>query len=140
MLDRVMFDVNVILDVIEHRQPHIEYSGPALQLANEQKIKGFVCASSVDTLAFLLRRNASSAITHSILEDLLQILEPAPVDGSIIQKALTRRWNDIEDAILYESAVAVGCNKIVTRNTRDFRSADKCIQIVTPRETVICDR
>jgi predicted nucleic acid-binding protein len=134
MPDRVLFDVNVLLDVIEHRQPHIGYSGPALQLAADRVIKGFICASSVDTLAFLIKRNSSSLTTHAILEDLLQLLEVAPLDGKIIKDALTLRWNDPEDAILYQSACAVGCTYIVSRNVRDFKVKDGEIQIITPKE------
>jgi len=61
-------------------------------------------------------------------------LEVAPLDGQIIKDALTLRWNDPEDAILYQSACAVGCTHIVSRNVRDFKVKDGEIQIITPKE------
>ena len=132
MPERVLFDVNVILDVVENRQPHVSRSGPALQLAATGHVKGFIAASSVDTLAFLIRKNATSAQTHVVLEDLLRILEVAPVTGEIIRTALKARWSDPEDAIIYYAALEMGCTRIVTRNVRDFRTGSDPIEVIPP--------
>jgi len=132
MSERVLFDVNVILDVVENRQPHVARSGPALQLAATGHITGFISASSVDTLAFLIRKNATSVQTHAVLEDLLHILEVAPVTGEIIRAALKARWNAPEDTIIYYAALEMGCTRIVTRNVRDFRAETGAIEIIPP--------
>lgn len=134
MRRRVLFDVNIILDVIENRRPHVEYSGPAIQFAADQAIEGFLCASSVDTLAILIRRNSSAAITYSILTDLLKILQIAPLNADIIRKALDMRWNDPEDAIVFQSACAIECSHIITRNVRDFQVRDAKILVLSPKE------
>jgi len=134
MAERVLFDVNVLLDVLESRQPHISGSGPALQLAASGRIKGFVAASSVDTLAFMIRRNATSAQTNAVLEDLLEILEVAPVTGDIIRAALKARWNGTEDTIIYHAALEAGCTRIVTRNVRDFRTGAGDIEVIPPEK------
>ena len=136
MAERVLFDVNVLLDVIENRQPFVTYSGPALEQAMTGQIHGFIAASSVDTLAFLLRKMATSAQLHRILEDLVQILEIAPVDGSVIRAALAARWRDPEDAILYYAAESCGCTVILTRNPADFRRSAPQMRIATPEEFI----
>jgi predicted nucleic acid-binding protein len=136
MPERVLFDVNVLVDVIENRLPHVNQSGPALRLVSEGKITGLIAASSVDTLAFIIRKNATSAQTHSILEDVLLLLEVAPVDGDIIRKALSMRWNDPEDAIIYQAAKASGCTALVTRNTRDFQVDDDSIAVLSPEQLI----
>ncbi len=132
MAERVLFDVNVILDVVENRQPHVLRSGPALQLTSTGRIRGFIAASSVDTLAFMIRKKATSAQTHTVLEDLLQILEVAPVTGEVIRTALKARWNDPEDAIIYHAALEAGCSRIVTRNVCDFRADAGAIEVIAP--------
>lgn len=134
MPNKVLFDVNVLLDVIEDRQPFVMDSGNALLLAEERKIEGFIAASSVDTLAFLIRRNSSSATMYRILKDLLSILEVATVDQNVIQKAINLGWKDPEDAIIYEAAKHSGCNFIVTRNVRDFKKASSELKIILPAE------
>lgn len=134
MPEKVLFDVNVVLDVLENREPHIANSGPALRLAETGQIHGCLSASSVDKLAFLIRRTASSAMTNNILKELITILEIVPVDGSIIRKALNARWNDPDDAILYYAAVQAGCKKIVTRNVRDFKTEDDIVTVIPPEK------
>lgn len=134
MPDNVLFDVNVILDVIENRLPHVVHSGPALIMAENGQIRGYISASSIDTLAFLLRRKCSSIKTNAILQDLIRILHIATVDDKVIRQALDAKWDDPEDAILYFSAKNAGCTRIVTRNKRDFKFADPSIEIVLPSE------
>jgi predicted nucleic acid-binding protein len=137
MPEKVLFDVNVILDVIENRAPHVLHSGPALKQAEDGHIIGYVSASSIDTLAFLLRRTVSSIVTHNILQDILSILQVATVDDHVIRMALNAKWDDPEDAILYVAAIHAGCTKIVTRNKRDFRLADTTMTIALPSELMI---
>lgn len=134
MPDKVLFDVNVVLDVLENREPHIANSGPALRMAETGQIHGCISASSIDTLAFLIRRTTSSAMTNNILQDLISILDIVPVNGSIIRKALNARWNDPEDAILYYAAAEAGCKKIVTRNVRDFRTDEDLVLVIPPEK------
>lgn len=137
MPDKVLFDVNVVLDVLENREPHIANSGPALRMAETGQIHGCISASSIDTLAFLIRRTTSSAMTNNILQDLISILDIVPVDGSIIRKALAARWNDPEDAILYYAAAQAGCKKIVTRNVRDFRTDENLVRVIPPEKLMV---
>jgi predicted nucleic acid-binding protein len=134
MPEKVLFDVNVILDVIENRMPHVLHSGPALKLAESGQVVGFVSASTVDTLAFLLRRSCSRVKTHAILQDLLSILQVATVDDMVIRQAIDAKWDDPEDAILYYAAKNAGCTRIVTKNKRDFKLAEKSVEIALPSE------
>jgi predicted nucleic acid-binding protein len=134
MIEKVLFDVNVILDVIENRTPHVHQSGPVLKMAEDGHIIGYVSASSIDTLAFLLRRTCSSIKTHAILQDLLGILHIAAVDDQVIRQSLNAKWDDPEDAILYFAAKNAGCTKIVTRNKRDFKMAGDTMTILLPSE------
>ena len=134
MPEKVLFDVNVILDVLESREPHIANSGPALRMAETGQIHGCLSASSVDTLAFLIRRTASSVMTNNILQELINILDVVPVDGNIIRIALNARWDDPEDAILYYAAAQAGCKKIVTRNVRDFKTDDDLVIVIPPEK------
>ena len=134
MAERVLFDLNVLLDVIENRQPFIDYSGPALNKAANGYLHGFISATSVDTLAYILRKHTTSAQMYAIIDNLLGFLEVAPVTASTIQSALLLRWPDPEDAILYCAARDAGCTCIITRNVRDFRvdTINNALAILSP--------
>lgn len=121
---RVLFDLNVVLDVLLDRGPHQAASTRALDLAAEGKCSGLVCASSVDTLFYVLGRSGvRSARARRLVNDLLSVLEVAPVDGAVIRAALASNWDDFEDAVVHESARHASALAIVTRNPRDFSNA-----------------
>jgi predicted nucleic acid-binding protein len=131
---KVLFDINVLLDVIENRVPHIAHSGPALHSAEKGEIQGYIAASSVDTLAFLIRKSSSIATTYSVLTHLLQILDVLPVDKSIISTAIAAKWDDPEDAILYYTAISGKCDYLLTRNERDFDLKSSDITVLSPEK------
>lgn len=133
MKEKVLFDVNILLDVLENRNPHVIHSGPMLLLAERGKIEGCISASSVDTLAFLLRKSVSKPVMYRLLDQLTDLLAVTQVDESIIYQALNARWKDVEDAILYYTARKAECTSIVTRNTKDFEVDSSTIKILTPK-------
>ena len=57
---KIMCDTNVILDVLLEREPFVEDSYKVLKLCEEHKIDGFVSASSVTDIFYLVRK-----YTHS---------------------------------------------------------------------------
>lgn len=134
MPKRVLFDLNVVLDVIEARVPHNQFSGPCLAMAEAGEITGMIAACSIDTLAYLLERDMSPTKARAIVSSLLVFLEVAPVDGHAISAAIEAKWNDLEDAILYQVAVASNCDCVVTRNVQDFfTTKNDRVLVMTPQ-------
>jgi len=50
----------------------------------------------------------------------------------VLLSALGLKFSDFEDAVLHESALAVGATAIVTRNGKDFANAT--LPVFDPRE------
>jgi predicted nucleic acid-binding protein len=63
---------------------------------------------------------------------LLGLFEVAPVDRDVLDGALDIDFADYEDAVLHESARAIGATAIVTRDRRDF--ANSAIPALDPQE------
>ena len=121
---RVLFDANVLLDVLLEREPHVEVAEKLVALVDNRRIEGFVCATVATTLydvgAKALGRRA--VIEH--LRTLLGLFEVAAVDGDVLQRALTMDgFADYEDAVVHEAAHSVGCQAIVTRDATGFAKA-----------------
>ena len=57
---KIMCDTNVIIDVLLEREPFVEESYRILELCEGHKIDGFVSASSVTDIYYLVRK-----YTHS---------------------------------------------------------------------------
>ncbi|KAB7554364.1 PIN domain-containing protein [Verminephrobacter sp. Larva24] len=52
----VLFDTNVVLDVLLDREPHVHASAQAMALVERGEVRGFLCATTVTTLFYLASR------------------------------------------------------------------------------------
>jgi len=131
-MTRVLFDVNVVLDVLANRAPFAEDSAKALGLAEAGLVTGLVAAHTITTLHYLLERDLGSQRTRKVLGDLLRIVEVAPVDGERIRHALALGWRDFEDAVQASCAENEECDFLVTRDKAGFKKA--IVRIAGPGE------
>nr|VFJ94985.1 MAG: hypothetical protein BECKLFY1418B_GA0070995_106417 [Candidatus Kentron sp. LFY]VFJ95789.1 MAG: hypothetical protein BECKLFY1418A_GA0070994_10536 [Candidatus Kentron sp. LFY] len=92
-------------------------------LAEHFGIEGFLCATTVTTIDYLLGRCIPVSDARKAIGKLLQLFEIAPVNRPVLEQTLLSRISDFEDAVLEQSGLLVGADVIVTRNTRDFMNA-----------------
>lgn len=129
---KVLFDLNIILDVLQEREPFYETSAQLLAHAEAGKIQGFIAPHSLTTLFYLIQKSKSSAYTKVTITNLLQILKVAPVDQSTIEQALSLPYKDFEDAVQMMAAVQCKADYLVTRNVKDFQPAP--LSVIQPSE------
>jgi len=127
---KVLFDTNVILDVLLDRQPFSDDVAQLMSRVECSEMQGFLCATTVTTIHYLMAKSlgARHAITH--LRLLLSLFEIAPVNRVVVENALECNLPDYEDAVIAESAQHAGIEYIVTRNTGDFKKSS--IPVYTP--------
>ncbi|MBW4698346.1 MAG: PIN domain-containing protein [Aphanocapsa lilacina HA4352-LM1] len=77
-MSAVLFDTNVILDVLLERQPFYEASALALNTAVGGAVEGYIAAHAVTTVAYLLQRRLGATRTRVALVNLLSHLRVAP--------------------------------------------------------------
>jgi len=119
-LKRILFDSDVIIDVMIQRQPFVLNSASALNTATNPDIEAYLAAHAVTNIFYILRQQLGIAKTLEILERLLQILKVATVNDSIIRSALKSTLTDFEDAVTSEAARVAGVELIITRNMNDY--------------------
>jgi len=139
---KVLFDTNVVLDVLQQRKPHFIFSAPLMNRVEQGTVTGLLCATTVTTIAYLTeqylmkeqgkKRMDARAGTAVVLNMLLKVFDIAPVTRAVINSAANSRFEDFEDAVLYESAVAAGVDGIVTRNQSDYEKST--VAIYSPQE------
>ncbi|MBI3159536.1 MAG: PIN domain-containing protein [Chloroflexi bacterium] len=127
-----MFDLNVILDVLQARQPFVEDSGRSLAHAESGKIRGWVAAHSITTLHYLVSRDQSAQQAGMIITSLLQFLRVASVEQSTIEQALALGYRDFEDAVQMICALQAKADYLTTRNPKDFQPAP--VAVLQPAE------
>jgi predicted nucleic acid-binding protein len=122
-VNRVLFDINVILDVLLDRKPHAEASAAVWAAVETGATEGFLAAHAVTTIHYLLRKDVGGAKARRILSAILRVFQVGPVDRSVIEEALHLPLADFEDAVTSASARASGCECIVTRDPKGFRGS-----------------
>ncbi|MDP1714429.1 MAG: PIN domain-containing protein [Anaerolineales bacterium] len=129
---KVLFDLNIILDVLQEREPFYEMSAQLLAYAETGKIQGFIASHSLTTLFYLIQKGKSTAYAKVTITNLLQILKVASVDQSTIEQALSLPYKDFEDAVQMMAAVQCKADYLVTRNVKDFQPAP--LSVIQPSE------
>ena len=117
---RALLDINVILDVLQRRQPFYDDSAAVLAAVETGRLTGLVAAHSVTTLFYLLAKYGSpdTARVHTL--ELLSVLAVAPVDGHVLEQALALPYRDLEDAVQMAAARQAGADYLVTRDRAGY--------------------
>ena len=118
---RILIDTNVILDILQKREPFFEDSYQALRKAVENNIECLISASAATDIFYILRKSSGCAQqAKKQLEQLAQLAAFADVQGIDIHTALARTMPDFEDAVVDAVAERNEASYIITRNNRDF--------------------
>jgi predicted nucleic acid-binding protein len=129
-MKRILFDTNVVLDVLLDRQPHVEASAAAWAAVETGRSKGMLAAHAVTTIHYLVRKAMGNIKATQIISSILRVFEVAIVDGAVIQEALQLPFSDFEDAVTAVAARLAGCECIVTRDPKGFRGSP--VRSLTP--------
>ena len=119
----VLIDINILLDVLQMREPFYEASARLLALVETGQVMGYIAAYSITTLFYLIQKDRSSAQARANITSLLQFLEIAPVDQNTIEQALNLDYRDFEDAVQMISALQCKAEYFITRNIPDYQPA-----------------
>jgi predicted nucleic acid-binding protein len=133
-MTRILFDTNVVLDVLLDRQPFVEASGAIWRSVEKGLTTGLLAAHAVTTIHYLVRKDVGNASAKRIVSSLLKVFQVARVDESVLQDALQLTFSDFEDAVTTAAAQHAGCEGIVTRDPKGFRGSP--IPVMTP-ETLL---
>jgi predicted nucleic acid-binding protein len=106
---KVLFDTNVILDVLLDREPFSDDASYLLSKVEQSEIIGFVCATTITTIHYLATKTLGGKAAASHIHSL--------------ENAAKSKFNDFEDAVVHEAALHAGAKYIVTRNCIDFKKS-----------------
>lgn len=112
----LLLDLNVILDVILDRQPGADAAAALWAAIEGGHGRGFIPAHGVTTIFYLLEKARGAAFARDGVERLMGVFGVAPVDETVLRRALVFGWPDFEDAVCAAAAEASGCEAIVTRD------------------------
>lgn len=129
---RVLVDLNVLLDVIQRREPHYLDSADVLSRIAEGQIAGLVAGHSLTTIYYLVSRFAGGDAADRAVDWILRDLGVVAEGRELFLRARGLEMEDFEDAVVAGAAERSRCDWIVTRNVGDFRNSP--VPALTPRE------
>lgn len=130
---KLMIDTNVIIDVLQKREPFFTDSYKAIYKALKEKNECLVSASAVTDIFYILRKSFHSTMKARIcIENLSRICSFADILSSDIYSAIMSDIEDFEDGVVDAAAHRIGASYIITRNDKDFQKAKT--RAVTPTE------
>jgi len=121
---KVLVDTNVILDVLLARESFMDAALEIFGKVERSEVEGFLCATTITTIDYLLTQSITKEKSKEALRHLLKLFEVAPVNRSVVEKALQSKVVDFENAVLEQAAKLVSVDVIVTRNGKDFRKSE----------------
>lgn len=133
---KALFDTNVVLDLLLDREPFSGDAARCFSRVEAGEIEGWLCASTVTTLYYLVKKSAGARKARESITLLLSLFEIAPVNKIALQGALRIPFKDFEDAVLHEAARLVNADVIVTRNTADFKHSRVLVRLPVEFATV----
>lgn len=128
---KLMLDLNVLLDVLQQRQPHYAASAHLLDYCL-RKQSGCIAAHALTTLHYLMTKYANRAQADEVIDWLLQNFAIIPAEKATFLRARTLNFSDFEDAVVCAGAEESHCQFIITRNSKDF--ARSSMPALTPAE------
>ncbi|MFN9553358.1 MAG: type II toxin-antitoxin system VapC family toxin [Dolichospermum sp.] len=123
---KVLLDTNIIIDIALERQPYFTNSETVLAFVEQGQIEGYISASTISDLYYLIRKQKGRDLTIEFLQEILTFCQIATVNQAASILAFTTTFQDFEDSIQYSTAVVNKLDAIITRNPQDF-------PIITPR-------
>jgi predicted nucleic acid-binding protein len=129
---RVLIDTNVVLDFLLEREPFVESAAKLFQQIDNGQIEGFITATTITNIYYILRKAAGSTIAIDAVSQILTDLNICMVDRQILKQAVDLNFQDFEDAVQYSCAVASQVDAIITRDTSGFVAAE--IPVISPDE------
>ena len=130
-MKRILFDTNVVLDILLDRQPCAEASSAVWAAVETGVSEGMLAAHAVTTIHYLVRKEMGSGKARRIISAILRVFGVAAVDGAVVREALQLPLSDFEDAVTAAAARVAGCECIVTRDPKGFRGSP--VPALTPQ-------
>ncbi len=129
---RILFDTNIILDVLLNRKRFVEVSSNLVGMVENNTIEGYLCATTITTLDYLITKTINKKQAKIEIKKLLNIFNIAGVNATVIELAVNSKFDDFEDAVQYYSGECCRVEGLVTRNTKDYKNVK--LPIYTPDE------
>ena len=129
---KILLDTNIVLDLLLEREPFCNEAKDIFTIIEADKITGFLCATSITTIYYLISKSIDKSKADQIIEKLLQLFNIADVNKSILFESLKNNGKDFEDSVIYTSAEYFDIDVIITRVKKGFKQSN--VKVLKPND------
>lgn len=126
-MDKVFVDTDIVLDLLSHRVPFYEYSAYLFSQADQGKLQLFVSSLCFSNLNYLLSKQYSANRARKMLIKFKTLVNVLAVSDKSVELALSSDFKDFEDGLQYFTAIENDINIILTRNLKDYKTAEMSV-------------
>jgi len=120
---KILIDLNVILDVVQRREPHYDASARLLSEARRGQFEALVPGHAITTTFYIIAKHASRDRAGDVVDWLLDHFTVASPQAEEFRRARALAIDDFEDAVVAVLANRDACDYIATRNRSDFENS-----------------
>ena len=131
---KLLIDANILLDVLQKREPHYKYSSIIWKLCEAGKAQGFVSVLTFMNMVYILRKELTPEKIEDTYKALSLIFTFEDLTQNDVINATEMGMKDFEDAVRMQTAQRVGADFIITRNVKDFMKSP--IPAYSPEELI----
>ncbi len=131
-MNGVFVDTDIVLDLLGNRKPFYRHAAELFSIADRSEITIFVSSLSFSNLNYILSKQYSSNQARRILMKFKTLVTVLSVSNKVVELALLSDFKDFEDALQYFNALENDVNFLLTRNLKDYKTAE--IPIMTAEQ------
>lgn len=133
---RLFLDTNIMLDHILGRQPFADDAEKLMLLLSLNELEGWCGVSQYTDLFYVLTHGAGK-VAPDAAKDSIRLMRTAVHGCSLsdedAENALDSTWADFEDACIYQMALKVEADALITRDKEGFALSSipvfDCVQL-----------
>lgn len=122
---KLLIDTNVLIDYLSVREPFYEEARLLMIAGRVGEVELWMTSSQVTDLIYILSDGGKQTLLPDVLERLRGLrtfVEVFAVTDREVDQMLASAWKDPEDALMFESALSLKADAIITRNAKNFEN------------------
>lgn len=114
---KILIDTNIILDLIQSREPFSENASKIINSCVKKENEGYISAHSLSDIFFILRKDKTVEERKALILNLCSFFTVIPEDKNFYTAVCqNNNWNDLEDGLQMKCADFEKLDYIVTRD------------------------
>lgn len=119
----LLIDANIVLDVLLNRSDFVKDSAMIWRLCETGQAKGYISTLTYANIMYIMRKQLNPEQIEDVFRKLNLIFEFANFSSSVLERAVSMKWKDFEDAVQSATAESVHADYIISRNIKDFTNS-----------------